>query len=189
MSETPITPETSEDRAHVPVWKTFAILVSAIMSATMAPFLVCLCTLPVVLVLFSIIENAAPQWLLTDMNFVMTATLYATSYFGIALTFCMSIQFVVFGIPTALVGWRLGRITPRSSILAGCLVGSLPWLFALPFNSPYGLDYPVAEKILVAVGPILIMGVLGAIEGFIFWHVWRFLSRRSVPTKSASDLG
>jgi hypothetical protein len=182
MSETPVNHGTSEDNIHFPVWKSLIHLVIAVMSATLAPFLVCLCATPLWLVLGAL-SFYAPPGILQDLAETAGITSTAVLYFGGAATLCLSVQFVIFGIPTAILGWRLGWITPRSSILAGLLIGCLPYLLILPFDQSFDPNYLSTTQVINrVVGGTLIMGVLGAFEGFLFWLVWRFLSRRNVST-------
>jgi hypothetical protein len=189
MSETPINHGTSEDRVHFPVWRTLINLVIAVLSATLAPFFVCLSITPLWLV-FGALSYYAPPGILQDLAEVAGITSTSVLYLGGAATLCAGLQFVVFGIPTAILGWRLGRITGRSSIIAGFLIGCLPYLLILPFDQSFGPNYPsTSQEILRVAGETLVMGVLGAFEGFLFWLVWRFLSRRSVPAKRAVDSG
>lgn len=183
MSETPINQGTSEDRVHVPVWRTLINLVIAVLSATLAPFFVCLATVPLWLVLGALFYYAPPG-ILQDLAQAALLTESSVLFLGGATTLCASVEFVIFGIPTAILGWRLGRITPRSSIIAGFLIGCLPWLLILPFDQSFGPNYPsTVQEILRAAGGTLAIGALGAFEGFLFWLVWRFLSRRSEPAK------
>jgi len=112
-----------------------------------------------------------------------------TAYIGMGSTVCMGVEFVIFGLPTALLGWRLGRITLRSSIIAGFLIGCLPWLLSLPFDEALGSSYlSISNTIFRAGEPTVVLGVLGTFEGFLFWLVWRFLFWRSVPAQHSQNI-
>ena len=107
MSEIPSNQGTSEDSVHVPVWRTLVKLVIAVLSATLAPFLVCLFIItPFALVLVAFSYNAPPG-LLKDFIDAVGGTAWITAYFGIGSTICMGVEFVILGIPTAILGWRL----------------------------------------------------------------------------------
>jgi hypothetical protein len=183
MSETPINHGTSEDIVHYPAWRMLINLVIAVLSATLAPFLVCLCIIPLWLALGALFYYAPPgipQGLAGAAGITSSAVLYL----GGATTLCVSVQFVIIGLPTAILGWRLGRITLLSSIIAGFLIGLLPRLLMLPFDQSFGPNYPsTSQQILTVAVETVAMGALGAFEGFLFWLVWRLLSGRSVPTK------
>lgn len=126
----------------------------------------------------------APPGILHDLAMAAGIAFSAVLIFGGVAVLFGGVLFVVLGIPTALVGWHLGRITLPSSILAGFLISFLPWLLILPFDQSFGPNYPpILAKILLAAGETLAKGALGAFEGFLFWLVWRFLSRRSEPTQ------
>lgn len=183
MSETPINHSTSEDRVPLPAWRALINLVIAVMFATLAPFLVCLFAVPLWLALGALSYNAPPG-ILKELAEGAGITTSAVLFLGGAATLCTGMQFVIFGIPTAIVGWRLGKITPLSSILAGFLIGCLPFLLILPFDQSFGPNYPsTIQEILRVVGETIAIGALGAFEGFLFWLAWRLLSGRSLPTK------
>ena len=183
MSETPINHGTSEDHVHLPVWRTLINLVIAVVSAALAFFPVWLLIIPLWLALGAL-SYYAPPGILQDLAEAALTTATAVLYLGGAAAFGVGVGFVIFGIPTAILGWRLGRITWRSSIIAGFLIGCLPYLLILPFDQSFGPNYPsTSQEILRVAGETLTMGALGAFEGFLFWLVWRFLSRRSVPTQ------
>lgn len=183
MSETPIDHETSEDRVHIPVWRTLLNLVIAVVSATLAPFPVWLFMIPLWLVLGAL-SYYAPPGILQDLAEGTLITVSAVLFLGGPAAFGVGLGFIIFGIPTAILGRRLGRITLRSSILAGFLIGCLPYLLILPFDQSFGENYPsTSQEYLRVVGETLAMGALGAFEGFLFWLFWRFLSHRSVSTK------
>ena len=181
MSETPINHETSEDR--VPVWRTLINLIIAVVSATLAPFPVWLLMIPLWLVLGAL-SYYAPPGILQNLADASLVTVSAVLFLGGPAAFGVVIGFVIFGIPTTILGWRLGRINLRSSIIVGFLVGCLPYLLILPFDQSFGPNYPsTSQEYLRVAGETLAMGALGAFEGFLFWLIWRFLSRHSVPTK------
>ena len=183
MSETPTNHGTSEDRVYFPTWRTLLNLVIAVLSAALALFPVWLCTIPLWLVLGALFYYT-PTGILQDLAGAAGIAAATVLYFGGVVVLFVGIGFVIFGIPIAFLGWRLGRITPRSSIIAGFLIGCLPWLLILPFDQSFGPNYPsTSQEILRVAGETLAMGALGAFEGFLFWLVWRFLSRRSAPTK------
>ena len=182
MSETSINHGTSVNRIHLPVWRTLINLVIAVLLATLAPFFVGLLTIPLWLVFGALAYNAPPGIL---QNLAEAAVITTTSvlYLGGAATLCAGVEFVIFGIPTAILGWRLGRITWRSSIIAGFLIGCLPALLVLPFDQSFGPNYLFTiTGIFTFAGETLAMGVIGAFEGLLFWLVWWVLSRRSMPT-------
>lgn len=183
MSEPPIDHETSEDRVHVPTWRTLINLVIAVVSATLAPFPVWLLMIPLWLVLGAL-SYYAPPGILQDLAEATLMTASAVLFLGGPAAFGVGIGFVIFGIPTAILGWRLERITLRSSIIASFLVGCLPYLLILPFDQSFGPNYPsTSQEYLRVAGETLVMGALGAFEGILFWLVWQFLSRRSMSTK------
>jgi hypothetical protein len=164
-------------------------LVIAVLSATLAPFLVCLLTLPLAMGLVALSFYGTPG-ILKDLTGAAGMTSYLIDYFGIGMTLCMGVQFVILGIPTAILGWRFGRITLLSSIIAGFIIGCLPSLLILPFDQSYDLNYTSMSTVILRDAEIILgMGVLGAVEGILFWLVWWFLSRRSVPKKNAPGLG
>ena len=176
MSETPTNHETSEDR--VPVWRTLINLIIAVVSATLAPFPVWLLMIPLWLVLGAL-SYYAPPGILQNLADASLATVSAFLFLGGPAAFGVVIGFVIFGIPTAILGWRLGWITLRSSIIVGFLVGCLPYLLILPFDQSFGPNYPsTSQEYFRVAGETLALGVLGAFEGFLFWLVWRFLSRK-----------
>ena len=186
MSESPVDHGTSEDRVHLPAWRTIINLVIAVLTAALAPFFVCLLLIPLVLVLAALTYYAPPGFL-QGLSLAAELTSIAAYFGGGVMTLCAGTGFVIFGIPTAILGWRLGRITLRSSILAGFLIGCLPRLLILPIDQSFGPNYPsTANEILRVAGEILATGMLGAFEGFLFWIVWRFLSRYSVPPMSST---
>ncbi|MBI5954778.1 MAG: hypothetical protein HY865_24225 [Chloroflexi bacterium] len=189
MSENPVNHGTSEDRVHFPVWRTLINLVIAVLSAALAPFPVWLIIIPLWLVLGAF-SYYAPPGILQALAEAAVITASAVLYLGGAAVLGVGVQFVVFGIPTTILGWRLGRIIPRSSIIAGFLIGCLPYLLILPFDQSFGPNYPsTSQEILRVLGTTLVMGALGAFEGFLFWLVWRVLSKGSAPTKRTPDLG
>jgi hypothetical protein len=180
MSETPVNHTTSEDRVHFPAWRTLINLIIAIASAALASFSVFLLTIPLWLVLGAL-SYYAPPGILRDLAEAALLTVSAVLYLGGAAALGVSIAFVILGIPTAILGWRLGWITWRSSMIAGFLIGCLPYLLILPFDQSFGPNYPsTSQEILRVAGETLIMGALGAFEGFLFWLVWRFLYRSSM---------
>ena len=183
MSETPINHGTSEDRVHFPVWRTLINLVIAVVSAALAFFPVWLLIIPLWLALGAL-SYYSPPGILQNLAEAALITVTAVLYLGGAAVFCVGVQFAILGIPTAILGWRFGRITPLSSIIAGSLIGFIPSLLILPFDQSFGPNYPsTSQEILRVAGETLTMGALGAFEGFLFWLVWRLLSGRSVPTK------
>ena len=189
MSETPINHGTSEDRVQFPVWRAIINLVIAVLAAALAPFVVCICMVPLWLALGALMYYAPPG-ILHDLAMGAGITSSAVLFLGGAALLGVSLAFVIIGIPAAIVGWGLRWITWRSSIIAGFLIGCLPYLLILPFDQSFGPNYPsTGQQILRVVGETLAMGAFGAFEGFLFWLVWRFLSRRSVPTKRAPGLG
>ncbi len=191
MSDTPLHHESSENHVRTPLWRTLINLAIAAIMATLAPFLICLLIFPLVLVLGALSDNALPAMLKDLINAVGT-TSFITFYFGSGLILCLGVQFVILGIPTAILGWRLGLINQQSSISVGFLIGCLPWALLISFGIlvSFGSNSPLSSnEILIGSAAILLMGLLGAFEGFIFWHVWQFLSNRSVPTQRAVDSG
>jgi hypothetical protein len=181
MSETPVNHATSEDRIHVPLSRALLNLVIAVVSPTLAPFPVWLLMIPLWLV-FGALSYYAPPGILQNLAEAALITVTTVLFLGGPAAFGVGISFVIFGIPAAILGWRLGRISSRTSILAGFLIGCLPYLLILPFDQSFGPNYPsTTQEILRVAGGTLFMGVLGAFEGFLFWLVWRFLSRRNVP--------
>jgi hypothetical protein len=160
-------------------------LAISMMSATLIPFLVCilLFLLALVLIALSLSDSALPA-VLKKLAEAVGSTAYLTVYFGFGLTLCMGVQLFVSGIPLAIWGWRRGWINLRSSIVVGFLIGCIPWALLIPLGILLSLrsDYPVpVNQILISLGVIPVMGVLGVLEGLIFWGVWRLLSNRSVP--------
>jgi len=189
MSQTPVNLETSKDNAHFPVWRTLINLVIAVLSSTLAPFLVCLFMIPFWLLFGALSYNASPG-ILQDLAESVGITSASVLFLGGAATLCVGVQFIILGIPTAILGWRSGWITWRSSIIAGFLIGCLPYLLILPFDQSFGPNYrSIGQEILRVAGEILARGALGAFEGFLFWLVWRLLSRHSVPIQHAPDRG
>jgi hypothetical protein len=187
MSETLIDQATSEDRARKPGSKAVIQLVVAVVLTTLAPFLLFLLVVPLWLLsgafLYFTTQNMPPG---TMQNLAEAAGITAGSflYFGGAAVLCVGVQFVIFGIPTAILGWRYGRITPLSSTIAGALIGFLPSLLILPFDQSYDPNYiSISTLILRSLGIIVSTGVVGAVEGYIFWLVWWFLSRHSETKK------
>jgi hypothetical protein len=193
MSETLIDQATSEDRAQKPGSRMVINLVIAMLATTLGPFLVYLLFIPLwlasgALFYFGIVY--VPPGTMQNLAEAAGVTATAALYLGGAAVLCVGIQFVVFGIPTAILGWRSGRITPLSSTIAGALIGFLPWLLILPFDRSYDPNYiSTSTLILRSVGTIVGTGVVGAVEGYIFWLVWWFLSRHSEPKKQTSGLG
>lgn len=187
MSEPPINHQTSEDQVQFPVWRTLIKLVIAAVSAALAPFVVCISMIPLWLAL-GVLMYYAPPGLLHDLAMGAGITSSAVLFLGGAALFGVSLAFVIIGIPVAIVGWGLRRISWRSSIIAGFLIGCLPYLLILPFDQSFGPIYPsIGQQILRVVGGTLVMGALGAFEGLLFWIVWWFLSKGSVPTQRARE--
>ena len=189
MSETPINQGTSEDRVHVPVWKALIKLVIAVLSAALALFPVWLLIVPLWLALGAL-SYYAPPGIIQNLAEAALITVSAVLFLGGAAVLGVSVQFVIFGIPTAIVGWHFGRITPLSSTIAGFLIGCLPYLLILPFDQSFGPNYPsTSQEILRVAGETLVMGALGAFDGYLFWLVWWLLSRLGVPKKQTPGLG
>jgi hypothetical protein len=189
MSETLIDQGTSEDHARVPAWKELIKLVIAVVSAGLALLPVWLTIVPLWLVLGALSYYASPG---TMQNLAEAAliTVSAVLYLGGAAVLGVSVQFVILGIPTAILGWRFRRITPLSSTIVGLLIGFIPRLLILPFDQSFGPNYPsTGQQILNVAGETLVMGVLGAFNGYLFWFVWWLLTRRSVPKKQTPNLG
>lgn len=177
MSETSINQATSEDLIHVPLWRTLLHLVIAVLSPALAPFPVWLLMIPLWLG-FGALSYYSPPGILQDLAEAALITATTVLFLGGSAAFGVGISFVIFGIPAAILGWRFGWITWRSSILAGFLIGCLP-LLILPFDQSFDPNYLSTTQVIHrVVGGTLVMGVLGAFEGFLFWLVWR----RSVPT-------
>jgi hypothetical protein len=187
MSETPVNHGTSEDLVHLPVWRALINLIIAIVATALASFLIWLLIIPLWLV-FGALSYYAPPGILQDLAEAALLTVSAVLYLCGAAALGVGIAFVILGIPTAILGWRLGWITWRSSMIAGFLIGCLPYLLILPFDQSFGPNYPsTTQEILRVAGETLVMGALGAFEGCLFWLVWRFLSRSSMQTKRAVD--
>jgi hypothetical protein len=189
MSETLIDQATSEDRARKPGSKAVIQLVIAVLSAALTPIPFWVLTVPLWLLFGALSYNAPPGILqkLADTALTMATTVL---YTGGPAAFCVGIQFAIFGIPTAILGWRFGRITPISSTIAGSLIGVIPSLLIIPFDQSYDPNYMSTNILILRTAEtILANGALGAFEGILFWFVWWFLSRHSVPKKQASGLG
>ena len=93
-----------------------------------------------------------------------------------------------FGLPAAVVGWRLKLIQLRTCALVGFLLGSIPGGFFLYHTYSGGSSYangvhywingePTLAGLLELAVLILIMGIGGALGGATFWTVWRFFSK------------
>lgn len=185
MSEPPINHRTSEDQVQFPVWRTLINLVIAVQSAALAPFVVCICMVPLWLALGALMYYAPPG-ILHDLAMGAGITSSAVLFLGGAALLGVSLAFVIIGFPVAIVGWGLRWISWRSSIIAGFLIGCLPYLLILPFDQSFGPNYPsTGQQILRVVGDTLAMGTLGAFEGLFFWIVRWVLSRGSVSTMRA----
>ena len=189
MSETPIDQGTSKVRVHNPVSKTVIKLVIAVLSVALTPIPFWVLTVPLWLLFGALSYNAPPgilQKLAETAGIMMTTVLYT----GGLAAFCVGIQFAIFGIPTAILGWRFGRITPISSTIAGALIGVIPSLLIMTFDQSYDPNY-MSTNILIRriVETILANGALGAFEGILFWFVWWFLSLRRAPKSKQPGLG
>lgn len=183
MSEAPIHHGTSEEPVHVPDWRILLNLVIAVLVAALAPFVVCICMVPLWLALGALMYYAPPG-ILHDLAMGAGIAWSAVLFLGGAGLLGVSLAFVIVGIPAAIVGWGLRWITWRSSIIAGFLIGCLPYLLILPFDQSFGPNYPsTGQQILRVVEDTIGMGALGAFEGLLFWIVWWFFSRRRVPAK------
>jgi hypothetical protein len=95
----------------------------------------------------------------------------------------------VFGFPASLIGWKLDLIRKWICIPVGFLLGSVPYTFLEISNriashsssSANGILYwlngfPTLAGIIQLLIIALIMGVFGAIGGYVFWKTWSFLS-------------
>jgi hypothetical protein len=187
MSESSINHGNVEEHVHLPTWRTLINLAIAVVSPTLALIPVWLLMIPLWLALGALSYFAPPGILQKLADAALTAVTVFL-YLGGAAAFGVGISFVILGIPTAILGWRLGRITWRSSMIAGFLIGCLPYLLILPFDQSFGPNYPsTSAEILKVAGDTVTMGAFGAFEGILFWCIWRFLSRRKIPTRREAD--
>jgi hypothetical protein len=102
-------------------------------------------------------------------------------FFGFWSLVIAAIHVAVLGFPAAVIGQHLGFIRWWSSTIVGFILGSLPLALselstgkAVSSSLP-GIYTPASWGNFAQ--RVLFMGFFGAIGGFAFWIVWRYLTR------------
>jgi len=113
---------------------------------------------------------------------------------AIALPFVI-IAVVLFGIPVAFIGWRLGLIRLWTCVLAGFFLSSIPgglFLYSVysgVSSSASGVQYwingvPTSAGLFQFTLLVLAIGFSGALGGYSFWLIWRLFTRREEVKQS-----
>jgi hypothetical protein len=119
---------------------------------------------------------------------------FAVAFFVSAYTIPAAIICVgSLGFPIILIGWRLGLIRWWTCVVVGFFLSSFPgglflWnTYSKTTSSANGI-VPTSAGWIQFANLVLIMGLLGAIGGFSFWLVWRWLSRLESPKQSDTEI-